>query len=247
MNTIITTFILDDEPDSIEVLTYHLNRIPGIKIIGSQSNPEMAIEEVKQLSPQLLFLDIQMPQLNGFEFLEQITDRRFKVIFLTAFDEYAIKAFRFNATDYLLKPVSFSDLENAILKVFSQNDQGNELEKLLQSVKYLHTKKPKISVPSLEGIEFIPIEEIIHCEADNNYTLLYLSNQRKIMASKTLKEFELLLENENFFRVHHSHLVNLDHLLRYIKADGGSILLSNQSIIPVSRTKKEELLKKIGL
>ena len=196
----------------------------------------------------MIFLDIEMPKLNGFEMLNLIKEKNFHVVFTTAYDQYAIKAIKYAAFDYLLKPVDIEELKTAVSRVAnSENPQTKkQIEFLQQNI--LHPKKQlnKLAIPTLEGLLFYDINDIIQLEANSNYTNIFFTNKTKIIASKTLKEFEELLPTDIFFRTHHSHLINLNYIKRYIKGDGGQIELQNGSYVDVSRRKKEEFLKVIG-
>ncbi|MFM9911603.1 MAG: LytR/AlgR family response regulator transcription factor, partial [Chitinophagaceae bacterium] len=197
---------------------------------------------------QLIFLDIEMPQMNGFEMLNKLTDKNFHIIFTTAYDQYAIKAIKYAAFDYLLKPVDIEELKSAVDKInkIENNQTKKQVELLQQNMQHPKKLLNKLAIPTLEGLLFYEINDIIHLEANSNYTNIYLTNKAKITASKTLKEFEELLPNDIFFRTHHSHVINLNYIKRYIKGDGGQIELQNGTYIDVSRRKKDEFLKVIG-
>lgn len=186
--------------------------------------------------------------MNGFEMLNELPEKDFHIIFTTAYDQYAIKAIKYAAFDYLLKPIDIQELQEAISNVETrENNQTKKQVELLQQ-NMLHPKKQlnKLAIPTLEGLLFFDINDIIHLEANSNYTNIYFTNKTKITASKTLKEFEELLPEDIFFRTHHSHLINLNYIKRYIKGDGGQIELQNGSYVDVARRKKEEFLKAIG-
>jgi two-component system LytT family response regulator len=210
----------------------------------------LAIDEINILKPDILFLDIQMPVVNGFEVIKALKEPIPEIIFVTAYDAFAMKAFRFNAVDYLVKPIETSELKEAVEKVLSKvNHQVKvaELPGLLNNIKMLQSPKPKFAIPTLEGVEYVPIEEIIHCKADDNYTHIFLTNNKTIIASKTLKEFELFLKDFHFFRIHHSHLINSNHIRKYLKSDGGYLQMENGDTLPISRSRKEALIQKLGL
>ena len=189
-----------------------------------------------------------MPRMNGFEMLNELKEKNFHVIFTTAYDQYAIKAIKYAAFDYLLKPVDIEELKSAVAKIdTTEIGQTKKQADLLQQ-NLQHPKKllHKLAIPTLEGLFFYNINDIIRLEANSNYTYIWFSNNTKILASKTLKEFEELLPEDIFFRTHHSHLINLNFIKRYIKGDGGQIELQNGSFVDVSRRKKDEFLKAIG-
>ena len=221
---------------------------PQIKVVAEAANGQEALLLIQHHKPQLIFLDIEMPKMNGFEMLNELPEKDFHIIFTTAYDQYAIKAIKYAAFDYLLKPIDIQELQEAISNVETrENNQTKKQVELLQQ-NMLHPKKQlnKLAIPTLEGLLFFDINDIIHLEANSNYTNIYFTNKTKITASKTLKEFEELLPEDIFFRTHHSHLINLNYIKRYIKGDGGQIELQNGSYVDVARRKKEEFLKAIG-
>jgi two-component system LytT family response regulator len=249
MNTI-RTYLLDDEPDNLEVLEHYIERLSLVEVVGKETNALKSLDHIKELRPDLIILDIQMPGLNGFELIEKLNNLVPFIIFVTAYDHFAVKAFRFSAIDYLLKPVSFTDLSDAINKVNHlriQGSKGTEMESLFHNIRMLHTQKPKLAVSSFDGVDYYPIDEIVNCKANDNYTHIYFVDGRKVTASRTLKEFENMLTDFHFVRIHQSYLINLNHIIKYKKADGGSVLLSNGEDLPVSRSRKDDFLKKLGL
>lgn len=244
----IKAIIIDDERKGRIALKQKLaDYCADVLVIGEAENGEQGIEIIKKLQPQIVFLDIEMPRMNGFEMLHKIPQKNFHLIFTTAYDQYAIKAIKYAAFDYLLKPIDIEELKTAIAKINAHTPEETErkLETLQQN---LYTKNifNKIAVHTLQGLLFFNISDIIHLEAQSNYTILYFLNHPKLTASRTLKEFEDLLPNDIFFRPHHSHLINLNFIKKYIKGDGGQIEMQNGDYIDVSRRKKEEFLKAIG-
>ena len=245
----IKAVVIDDEKHSIETLKWKLeNYCPEVEIISSFSDPVKGLEYLRENAPDLLFLDIEMPMLNGFDILEELGEISFDVIFTTAYDDFGIQAIKFSALDYLLKPIQNQELKKAIEKFANKGAAKKitptQLEVLFKNIKEEENGKPgKIALSTKESIEFVSPEDIIVCSSDSNYTLVYLSDGRKKLLSKTLKEFEEMLSALNFFRPHHSHLVNLSHVKEYVRADGGYLVMSNKMNIPVSRNKKEDLLK----
>jgi len=245
----ITAIIIDDEAKGRLVLREKLSAYcPSVQVLAEASDGQKALLLIQQHKPQLIFLDIEMPRMNGFEMLNALPEKNFHIIFITAYDQYAIKAIRYAAFDYLLKPVDIEELKTAVAKISlaENHDTVKQLELLQQTA--LHPKKQlnKLAIPTLDGLLFYDINDIIHLEANSNYTNIYLLSNTKITASKTLKEFEDLLPEDIFFRTHHSHLINLNFIKRYIKGDGGQIELQNGRYVDVSRRKKEEFLKAIG-
>lgn len=243
-------YILDDEENSINLLEWQLKHFcPEDDVVGTSRNPVTAISEIKNLSPDLLLLDIQMPHINGFEVLEQLGDKAPVIIFITAYDQYAIRAIRFSALDYLLKPIDSKDLTNAIAKAKERLQEGNDQEKivkLLESIASKNLLPGKIAIPTSEGLKFVLVNDIIHCESDNNYTNIYLSQKKKVLASRTLKEFDEMLQTHSFVRIHQSHLINLQHLDEYIKTDGGSVRMADGSELPIARNRKEDFMERLG-
>ena len=245
----ICAIIIDDEAKGRLALREKLlSYCPQIKVVAEAANGQEALLLIQHHKPQLIFLDIEMPKMNGFEMLNELPEKDFHIIFTTAYDQYAIKAIKYAAFDYLLKPIDIQELQEAISNVETrENNQTKKQVELLQQ-NMLHPKKQlnKLAIPTLEGLLFFDINDIIHLEANSNYTNIYFTNKTKITASKTLKEFEELLPEDIFFRTHHSHLINLNYIKRYIKGDGGQIELQNGSYVDVARRKKEEFLKAIG-
>jgi two-component system LytT family response regulator len=238
----IRSIIVDDEMPNRQNLTRLLGKYcPDIEIVGQAENSESAILAIHNLNPDLIFLDIRMPGGNAFEMLEQLPRNGFEVIFITAYDEYAFRAFEFNALDYLLKPLNFKKLISAVEKAKSKISIKEENHRLRNLVSNLERdyRDQKIALPNEEKTEFIAVRDIIRCQADSNYTRFFLLNGNSIIVSKTLKEYELALEEHNFHRVHNSHLVNLDHVRAYSRKDGGCLEMIDRSCIPISRTRRE--------
>jgi two-component system, LytTR family, response regulator len=203
----------------------------------------LAIEKIK---PDLVFLDIEMPGMNGFEMLEQFTEIPFSIIFTTSYDQYAIKAIRFSALDYLLKPVDVNELISAVKKVQEQRHlpMSEQFQMLFKQIQHNDHQFNKIAVPTIDGFELIPADQVIICEADDNYTHLLLKNKNKITACRTLKEMEEQLQDFSFFvRVHNSFLVNLNEVTKYVRGEGGYLIMSDESTVNVSRSRKNALLK----
>jgi two-component system, LytTR family, response regulator len=245
----ITAIIIDDEAKGRLALREKLSTYcPHVKLLAEASDGQEALTLIHEHQPQLVFLDIEMPRMNGFEMLNQLEEKKFHIIFTTAYDQYAIKAIKYAAFDYLLKPIDIEELKTAIAKIDTQenNETKKQVELLRQNMQHPKNKLHKLAIPTLEGLLFYDINDIVHLEANSNYTNIYFINKTKITASKTLKEFEDLLPEDIFFRTHHSNLINLNYIKRYIKGDGGQIELQNGAYVDVSRRKKEEFLKVIG-
>lgn len=240
--------ILDDEKHACETLKWQLDQIElDIQLIGVFQKPLVAIEELKKNKPDLIFLDIEMPGLNGFQFLEQLNLPDVNVVFTTAYDKFALNAFRVNAIDFLLKPVDISDLKVALDRAIAKKStyQPELMGKLFSEITRSHSSKAKIGLPSVHGIDFVNCSEIIYCHSESNYSRIYLDSGQKILASKTLKDIEEMLPQDLFFRVHNSYIVNLSKVHRYLHNNGGSLLLENEAEIKVSRSKKKELLERL--
>ena len=236
--------IVDDEQHCIDTLTWQIQEFcPAVEIIMALDSPVEAVDVIQQESPDLLFLDVEMPDMTGFELLNKVKSLNPKVIFTTAHDKFAVQAFKVSAVDYLVKPIDDDELQNAVKKVQQQQSRDNEalFEHLLNQIQGQKIDN-RIYLPTLDGLEFVDSENIIRCESDSNYTTFYLRDQQKIVVSKTLKEVEELLDKKRFFRVHHSHIVNLDEVQKYVKGDGGHLVMKNREIVPVSRRRKQELL-----
>ena len=242
-------FILDDEIRSITSLRWELKNFEHvIQIVGESNQPKEAIDLIKAAKPDALFLDIEMPELNGFEVLNSFTEIDFAVIFTTAYDEFAVKAFEISAIDYLLKPVGKDELQRAIEKLQSQF-QSRFFEKRLKVLfeTYYQENVPhrKVVIPTMDGLEFVELSSIIRCESDGSYTSIFIQNRGRLLIAKSIKEVERILDNNSFFRIHNSHIVNLNYIQKYRKGKSGSIELTDGTIIPVSRNKKTDFLGKI--
>jgi len=247
MKNKIRAIIIDDEKNSIEALEYELEDFHNeIEIIDKCLSASQGIKSIKKNKPDLVFLDIEMPNINGFEMLEKLDMIDFEIVFTTAYDQFALKAFEISAMDYLLKPVNNTDLKKVISKIRKQIDEPEiqrQLEMLFELMKSKNPEFPTIALPTMDTLEFIEINNIVNCTSDSNYTYVYTIENEKYYVSKTLKEVENMLKGHNFVRVHHSHLVNILHIKRYIKGRGGELVLKNGKVIPVSRNKKEDLMK----
>lgn len=243
------SLIIDDEPrgsQSLQKMIQH--HCKDIDVLGIANSAEDGLRMIAEYKPDVIFLDVQMPYMNGFEMLEKMSSIDFDVIFTTAYDNYALKAFRFSAIDYLLKPIDIDELQQAVekvrLKQGSPKDEGyRHIEQLIHSVKSQTFNK--VALPTSEGIIFLNIADIIRLEADSNYTRFFTLKKNQIIVSRTLGEYEEMLSESHFFRVHNRHLINLRHIERYIKGDGGSVIMSDNSEVEVARRKKEEFLKRI--
>ena len=242
----IKAVLLDDELHCTKTLEILLkSHCPQVQIQKIFNHPLEAIEYLKSNSIDVLFLDIEMPFLNGFDLLDRLKPFDFKVIFTTAYDKFAIKAFKFSAFDYILKPIDEEELVEAV-SLLEQKVSGNEQLQMLMDIMSSQSKKVnKIALPTSEGLEFVNIAEIIRCESDSNYTKIILDGLPYIIVSKTLKEMTDLLGELDFVRVHNSHLINPTHISKYIKAGGGALILTDNVEIPISRQKKDNIMELI--
>ena len=239
--------IVDDEPYCCESLITLLEDKREVQIIAVCHSGADALSAIKKYSPDLVFLDVEMPWMNGFEMLEQLPQVNFEIIFTTSYDQYALKAIRFSAIDYLLKPVDNDELQRAIQKVAhrSQKPVTQQLEILLQKFNHPSTPIHKIALPTMEGLQMVPVESIISCESDSNYTILQLKGNKRVIVSRTLKEIEELLEEHSFIRVHRCYLANLNEIEKYVRGEGGYLVMSDGTSLDVARNKKEVLMKKL--
>ncbi len=242
--------IVDDEMRGAQSLQKILHHIaPEIEVAALAHSGAEGIEAIQKHDPSLVFLDIQMPDMTGFDMLQKLKKINFSVVFTTAYDEFALKAFRFAAIDYLLKPIDIDDLSAAIQKVKQLNSvtpvesKAEPLAKLFSQIQKSGEKK--LALPTNDGLLFIPVEEVVSLEAASNYTFFFTENNGKIVVSKTLGDFEELLEANDFFRVHNSYLINLHKIEKYIKGEGGYVVMTNGSSIEVSRRRKEEFMKRL--
>jgi two-component system, LytTR family, response regulator len=245
----IKVLIIDDEMKARNVLRHYIqNFIPEISLIIDAESVDAAIEVLKNFEPDIVFLDVEMPHKNGFQFLMEISEPSFDVIFTTAYNQYAIQAIRFSALDYLLKPVDPDELQAAVQRHLEKKEvkqtQKALYHNLVSNISKKEVKDFKIAVPSAEGFYFFEIDDILRLEADRSYTHIHLVNKRPFIASKTLKHFEDMLEEFNFIRTHKSHLVNPRHVTR-LTSDHEFVLLSDGSKVEVSRRKKEDVQKQL--
>jgi two-component system LytT family response regulator len=238
-------FIVDDEYQSRNLLSkLLLEHFPDVIVAGQASNVAEGIAGLKEFDPGLLFLDIEMNGETGFDLLRKIEKRNFKIIFVTAHDAYALKAFRFNAVDYLLKPIVLEELKEAVGRVMNQLPEKRvttdaQLEHLAQFIQNPKKVNDKIAVPTSDGFVLISLTEIVYCRANGNYTEFHLVNNKQLLSSYTLKQYHELLVEQNFFRAHRSFLINLAHVKMYRRGEGGTIIMNDGSEIELSRQNKD--------
>ncbi|HEX7844645.1 MAG TPA: LytTR family DNA-binding domain-containing protein [Chitinophagaceae bacterium] len=246
----IQTLIIDDEINCIESLVFDLKKhCPEVEVIDTSTSSKQGLLSIKKHKPDLLFLDVQMPWMNGFEMLELVENIDFAIIFTTAYDQFAAKAFRLSAIDYLLKPIDVNDLKEAVGKAMERIKQraGTEnISNLLENIKKPVIKQ-RIAFPGRDGYEFIEGDKIIYAQAEGSYTHVFLNDKRKLIISKTLSDIEEMLPPDNFQRIHHSSLVNLSHVTHLYKSDGGYIMLDNGEKLAISKSRKDSLIEKLGL
>lgn len=241
----IKSVIIDNETKSRKTLRNFLQKYcKNVEVLGEADSVSSGIDLIKTEHPELVFLDIEMTDGTGFKLLESFDDIQFSVIFVTAYSAYAIKAFKISAIAYILKPINPQELIEAVEKY--QKETGlkgihHKLEVLLGN----QSSVKKIAFPTSEGIELVKLNQIVHCEADDNYTSIFLVNDKRILVSKTIKEYDTMLSDFGFFRIHQSHLVNLDYISKFNKNDGGYVVLENGKKLPVSRRNKQEFLEKL--
>lgn len=240
--------MVDDIPEAIEMLSNDIeNNHPEIEIIGKASSVVEAAKLLQKTQPDILFLDIMLGDGTAFDLLEIVHNLQSKIIFVTASDEHAIKAFKFAAIDYILKPYTNEDLANSIKKAKEYIQPNKEQLSILQeSIKYSNITPQKISLHTSEKIIVVQLSEIIRCKSDNNYTTFYLDTNQKILVSKTLKYYADMLKEFQFLRVHQSHLINIKYIKEFIKSDGGYLILKDKSNIPVSVRKKNEVIETLN-
>lgn len=248
MNSRLTVLITDDEPHSRNILEKMLQQhIPEISHIGQADTVKKALAFINEFHPQVVFLDIHMQGESGFDLLQQIPRQDFEVIFVTAYDNYAIRAFRFNAVDYLLKPVVVGELKEAFSKAMKKNGgpAGNRdnIQRLSDQLQRKNILPQSITVPTSEGFTVLHVPDIIYCQASNNYTIFHMANKQKILSSQTLGVYEELLSGHNFFRAHRSYLINLNQIASYKKGEGGYIVMNNGDEVELSRNNKADFLQ----
>lgn len=241
----ITAILVDDIPEALNLLASDIGILfPEIEIIGKAPGVVEASKMIQKQSPDILFLDINLGDGTGFDILEILPNLNSKIIFVTASDEYAIRAFKFAAIDYILKPYSQDELKNAIEKAIKQlAPKKEQLDLLKDTIKAPQTSPKKISLHTSEKIIVVDLNEIIRCEADNNYTMFYFLDGSHILVTKTLKTYADLLTKYDFLRVHQSHLVNMKYIKSFFKSDGGYLLLKDKSTVPVSVRKRAEVME----
>lgn len=245
----LNAILIDDEENSLSALKEKLqSHCKQVHIVGMCSNAENGIEAIDNLHPDIVFLDIEMPVTNGFVMLQRLQYKNFELIFTTAYDHYAVKAIRYSALDYLVKPVEVEELKAAVLKAKEKRSRSYPNPQIELLLEQLVTKKQtysRIAIPTTEGLQFLKIEDIIYLEASVNYTHIYCG-EKKYIVSRTMKEYEELLPSSIFLRIHNSCIINKNYVEKYIRGEGGQVMLSNGVTLDVAKRKKSEFLRAIG-
>ena len=244
----IRCIIVDDEPNAISSLETQLRKVGNIDVVATCENIDQAKQAIASHKPELLFLDVELSDHTGFELLESLAQHQFDVIFSTAYEQYALQAIKASALDYLMKPVLLEELVLAINKYLSKKDDrivNKQVEVLFEHYKNNNSIKT-LALPASDGIEFINVDDIIRLESESNYTNFFLINNRKIVIAHTLKEYEKILAGNGFYRIHNSHIINLQYLDKYFRGDGGYVRMKDGSIADVSRHRKEEFMKLVS-
>jgi two-component system LytT family response regulator len=241
--TPLRTIIVDDEPDAVSLLNLQLQQhCPQVQVVGCYTESQKALREIESLQPALLFLDVEMPVMNGFELLEKLAPIEFSIVFVTAYNQFALKAFRFNALDFLVKPVDKQELVDAVAKAERQvkpsATQLSQLQKQLRGEPIT-----RIAIPGHNGVSFIDLNEIVYAEASNNYSKIILTDGRPFVVSKTLKDVQEVLEEEHFLRVHRQYIINLNHV-KSLNRNDGILTMDNGDHIPIARNQRERLVER---
>lgn len=243
---VLKALLVDDELNSLQNLQLKIQEFcPEVRIVAQTQRPEDAIVLIQQHKPDVVFLDIEMPRMSGFKMLEQIPDIDFEIIFITAYNHYAINAIRISAFDYLVKPVSIKDLQQSIERLgnFAIKKSRERADVLKRNLANPKSQEDQIAIPTNDGLEFIQIRQIMRIESSSNYSKLILLDGHQLLVTRQLKDFEELLGDYRFYRIHHSHLINLNYIIKYVRGDGGQVTMRNGDMIDVSRRKKEIFLK----
>jgi len=240
--------IIDDEPDCVRLLALQLKMYcKEVDVVASCTESVEGLEKIRTYQPDIVFLDIEMPVMNGFQLLEKLSNIDFSLVFVTAYDEFAVKAFRFNAMDYLLKPIDGKELKRVVEKASQSRPRVQQIQSVKQQLQNSDKQWPeKIALPYQNGVVFTEISKVLYCMAESNYTRFFISDGQQYLVSKTLGDIQEILEERNFLRVHRQYLVNLDQIRKYVRGDGNYIEMTNDVMIPVARNRKEKLIEKFG-
>ena len=249
MNGKLATLIVDDEPDAVNFISSIIREYcPRLEIVGTASSAREGVKIILERQPGLVFLDVEMPHGSGFDLLAQFPEKTFDVVFITAFNHYAIKAIKFSAVDYILKPINISEFIEAVDKVLHKRLSGSSRNtNYFELLENLKSETPsKLAIPTSDGMEYLKTDDIIRIEADRSYSWFFLKDKRKILVSKNLNQYQELLSDQHFFRPHNSHLINLNHVKKYIRHEGGIIEMDDGSQVPISRTRRDLFLSQMS-
>ncbi len=242
----ITCIIIDDEGHSLEMLEWLIRTYcPNVQIEALCNSGEKGIEAIKKFNPDIVFLDIDMPGMSGFDMLEKLDQINFNVVFTTAHDKFAIRAFNYSALHFLLKPVNADMLQETVRRAEGRKmiPQKAQFDLLLQSIRNTTKTVQRIALSSGDGLVFVPVSDIMYCQADSNYTKVILANGQKIVVPKTLKDIDETISGPDFFRIHHSYLININYIKKYVRGDGGYVVMNDNTDVPISRNKREEFFE----
>jgi two-component system LytT family response regulator len=243
----IEAVIIDDEKNARQAIKQIIEKhFPDISVVGDADDVKSGVELISKISPSLVFLDIKLPDGTGFDILKQFNNVGFSTIFITAYNEHAVKAFKFSAIDYLLKPIDIDELKEAVKKVKKTHEQQNtkkKIEVFFENINNINKEVKKIILKTSESIHLVNVNNILRCESDGNYTKFYFTDRQALFVSKNIKEYYEMLKDYQFFRPHQSHIVNINYIKQYQKQDGGFLIMKDDSTVPVSTRKKDELMK----
>lgn len=246
----IRVILIEDEKNAMDALQIKLQEnFSDVQIVASCFTAEEGMLKIEALKPDLVFLDINLPDFDGFTMLEKIQKNHFKVIFTTAYDEYAVKAFRYNAIDYLLKPIGVHELKEALQRYRQRSGEGQSLDQIkyfLQNINNTTQGINKLAIPAQRGLKFIDISDIIRLESENNYTIFHVKGQPKLVASKTMGDYEDILDENQFVRIHQSHIINLACLKEYLRIDGGTVVMTDGMELEISKRRKDYFKEKLN-
>jgi two-component system LytT family response regulator len=245
----LSAIIIDDEPNAVNLLALRLSQhCPHIEVVATSTDSIEGIAAIKKYRPEILFLDIEMPQMNGFQVLEEVKDIPFALVFVTAYDRFALKAFKYSALDYLLKPIDTQELIVAVQKIEKQQQtRPQQIQHLHQQLNSIGKTLPeRIALPYQNGVAFVAVQDVLYCEADDRYTRFYLADGQHYLVTKVLRDVQELLEERDFMRVHRQYLINLNRIKKFVKGEGSYIIMDNEQSIPVSRGQKDRLMERFG-
>lgn len=243
----IKCILIDDEKNALEMMEWLLKQYcPEVEILAMCTSATEGIKEIESQKPDVVFLDIEMPKMNGFDMLEKFDKIYFDVVFCTAYDQFAIKAFKYSALNYLLKPIDPEDLKATVLRIREKKaiPSKEQFELLLQSMQGRTKATPsRIALTTADGLIFVTTSDIIYCESESNYTSIVLSNNKKVLVSKVLREIDEVLSGSDFYRVHNSFVVNINRIKKFVRGEGGYLVMDNDAIVSISRSKKQEFME----